>query len=151
MRAIAPNVGKYLIKQIAKTPLTKTVWYPVLKKITSVAASKTITKKGLSAFAAKAVPVIGGAASAAINIATMIPMANRLKSELRKYHLPEKEIVEVEEEDKATFADKASDALSSVAAGAVKAARGAKDAGKGMVSFAKQVGEKTKAKIEGKG
>lgn len=148
LRAIAPNVGRYVAKQIMSKPLMKTVWYPMLKKITGVVASKAITKKGLQAAATKAVPVIGGVVSAGVNVATMIPMANRLKNELRKYHLSEEEIREIEEKDRVTFGEKASDAISDMAAGTVKAVKSTKEIGGKIGGFAKQVSSKTRAKME---
>ncbi len=148
LRAISPNVGKYAAKQILSKPLTKTVWYPTLKQITKVVSSKTLTKSSLSGFATKAIPIVGGVASAGINTATMIPMANRLKNELRKYHLPEEEIVELIEEDRASFGDKASDFISDVAAGTVKAAESTRNMGKKMGKFMKDIETKTRMKIE---
>ena len=126
LRAIAPNIGKFAARQLMKKPLSKTVWYPMLKKIANIVTSKTITKKGVSGFASKAIPVVGGVISAGINVATMIPMANRLKNELRKYYLSDEEIREIEEKDQITFGEKASDVLSDVAAGSIKAVEKAK-------------------------
>jgi len=54
-----------------KKPLTKTVWYPMLKKIANIVTSKTITQKEVEGFASKALPVVGGVVSAGINVATM--------------------------------------------------------------------------------
>ena len=152
LRAIAPNVGKYAARQALKTPLTKTVWYPMLKKIANIVASKTITAKGVSGFVSKAIPVVGGVVSAGINVATMTPMANRLKNELRKYNLSEDEILEIEEKDKIAFSELASDIISDIAAGTVKTATKVKGAGKNLGEFAKQISIKTKEKInENKG
>ena len=148
LRAIAPNIGKYAARQIVKAPLTKTAWYPMLKKITSVVASKTITKKGVTEFATKAIPVVGGVISAGVNVATMVPMANRLKNELRKYYLSEEELHLLEEKEKITFGDKASDAISDVAAGSAKAINNVKSFGKSFKNFAKQVSDKTKEKMD---
>ena len=147
LRAIAPNIGKYAARQVMKKPLTKTVWYPMLKKIANVVSSKTITKKGVSGFASKAIPVVGGVVSAGINVATMVPMANRLRNELRKYHLSEEEIREIEEKEQIAFSEKASDTISDVMAGAVKAVESAKGVGKNLGAFARQISAKTKEKI----
>jgi len=148
LRAVAPNVGKYAAKQALKRPLTRTVWYPMLKKISNIVASKTMTKTSVAGFASKAIPVVGGVASAGINVATMLPMANRLKNELRKYYLTEEEIIELEEKEKVEFSEKASELVSDVAANAVKVANKTKGIGAGLSKFAKEVGDKTKAKIE---
>ena len=146
LRAIAPNVGKYAARQALQKPLTKTVWYPMLKKISNIVVSKAITKSSVAGFASKAIPIVGGVASAGINVTTMIPMANRLKNELRKYYLTEEEILELEE--KVEFSERASDVVSDVASNAVKVAKKTKGIGTGISNFAKQIGDKTKAKIE---
>jgi len=151
LKAIAPNIGKYAARQALEKPLTKTVWYPMLKKIANVIAAKGITKKSVSDFAAKAIPVVGGVVSAGVNVAVMVPMANRLKSELRKYYLSEEEIREIEEKEQITFGDRASDVISDVAAGSVKAVEKAKGMGESFGKFAKQVATKTKEKIDKKG
>jgi len=148
LRAIAPNIGKLAARQAMKKPLTKTVWYPMLKKIANVVASKTLTKKGVAGFASKAIPVVGGVVSAGINVATMIPMANRLKNELRKYYLSEEELCEIEEKEQLTFGEKASDVISDVASGSVKTIEKAKGFGKNLKDFVNQVSAKTKEKIE---
>ncbi|MGL4662187.1 MAG: EcsC family protein [Culicoidibacterales bacterium] len=148
LRAMAPNVGKYIAKQTMKATLTKTTWYPMLKKISGIVSSKTLTKKGLSSFASKAIPVVGGVASASINVATMIPMANRLKNELRKYYLSEEEILAIEKKEQASFGDKASDVISDVASGSIKTVGKAKDIGGKLSGFAKKTYSKTKEKIE---
>lgn len=150
LRAMAPNVGKYVAKQTMKATLTKTAWYPMLKKISGIVSSKALTKKSLSSFAAKAIPVAGGVFSAGINVATMIPMANRLKNELRKYYLSEEEILEIDKKEQMSLGDKASDVLSDAASVSVKAAGKAKDVGEKFGDFAKLTYSKTKEKLDKK-
>lgn len=147
LRAITPNVGRYAAKQIISKPLTKTIWYPALKKITAIVSQKTITKTSLAGITTKAIPIVGGVASAGINMATMIPMANRLKEELRKYHLSESELMLVVESDKKSFGDKASDLFSDVLAGGAKSVENTKKLGSKFSSFLKDVESKTKSKI----
>ena len=156
LRTIAPNVGKYAAKQFMKSAPTKGMLYPIIKKISAVIFGKSVTKKGTAGVLAKAVPIAGGVISAGINIAAMIPTANRLKYELRKYHMSEEELRlieekeqrEKEEKEEKTFADSASDALANVSAGSVKAVGKVKDIGKGFGNFAQKVATKTKEKIE---
>ena len=147
LRAISPNVGKYVGNQIITKPLTKTVWYPMLKNITKVVTGKTLTKSGVQGFATKAIPVIGGVASAGINVATMVPMANRLKNELRLYHLPENEVIDILIEDRKTVGDKASDLISSAVAGTVNAVNETKKLGTKFEGFFKDIDAKTKKKL----
>jgi hypothetical protein len=119
----------------------------MLKKICSVVAQKTITKKGLSEFVAKAIPVVGGGVSVAVNVAVMLPMANRLKNELRKYYLSEEEIQELEAKEQVTFSDKASDVASDVAAGVINTVQKTREFGQEFGRFAKVVCDKTKSKL----
>lgn len=148
LRVISPNVGKYVSKQIMVTSVTKTAWYPMLKSVSKVVSTKTLTKTSLSGFASKAIPVVGGVASAGINAATMTPMAHRLKNELRKYHLPEEEIIEIIETEHKSFSDRTGDVISDIAAGSINAITSAKQKGKAIGLSLKEVGTKTKAKIK---
>jgi len=82
VRVMSANAAKYTSKKIMNTALTKTVWYPLLKKVTAVVASKTITKKGLASVASKSIPVIGGVTSGGITYVSMNHESNRLNDEL---------------------------------------------------------------------
>ncbi|MDR0846083.1 MAG: EcsC family protein [Lactobacillales bacterium] len=84
LRVAAQNSAKYAAKQVMTKALTKTAWYPLLKKISAVVAAKTLTKQGLAKGVAKIIPIIGGVASGALTFATMKPMGKRLKKELAK-------------------------------------------------------------------
>jgi ribosomal protein S13 len=75
---------------------------------------------------------VGGVVSAGLNIATMIPMANRLKNELRKYYLSEEEIHEIEEKEQITFSEKTSDIISDVAAESAETVKKLKGIGKNL-------------------
>ena len=73
MRAVA--------KKIAAKALTKTWYYPIVKKIAAMLGQKMVKStfaKGVS----KAVPVLGGAISGGLTLATFKPMAHRLKKHL---------------------------------------------------------------------
>lgn len=71
------KVGANLGKQVAARALTKTVWYPVLKKVGALVGQK-ITKKTVEKTITKAVPVIGGVVSGALSFVTFRPMGARL-------------------------------------------------------------------------
>ncbi|MEE5182121.1 hypothetical protein LVU50_02045 [Latilactobacillus sakei subsp. carnosus] len=60
----------------------KTLWYPLLKKITRIVAGKTLTKKGLASGIAKIVPVVGEVTSGSITMIGMEMSAKKLNSEL---------------------------------------------------------------------
>lgn len=84
VRVMSKNASVYLAKKIMNTALTKTWWYPLLKSISKVVASKTLTKQGLTRITTKALPIVGGVLSGGLTFATMRPAADRLRSELAK-------------------------------------------------------------------
>lgn len=83
VRVLSVQLSKTALKKIPQKALTKTFWYPILKKIASFIGIK-LTKKTFSQGVSKAVPVIGGFISGGINFASMMPMANRLNDTLDK-------------------------------------------------------------------
>lgn len=73
MRAVA--------KKVAAKALMKTWYYPIVKKVAAMLGQKMVKAtfaKGVS----KAVPILGGAISGGLTLATFKPMANRLKKHL---------------------------------------------------------------------
>ncbi len=73
MRAVA--------KKVAAKALTKTWYYPIVRKIASMLGQRMIKAtfaKGVS----KAVPILGGAISGGLTLATFKPMAYKLKKHL---------------------------------------------------------------------
>lgn len=69
-------------KSIEKQALTKTVWYPVIKKVMAVMGVK-VTKKSFANVVAKGVPLLGGAISGGLTWAAYKPGATSLKNHLR--------------------------------------------------------------------
>ena len=69
-------------KSIEKQALTKTAWYPILKKVLAVLGVK-VTKQNFASTVAKGVPILGGVVSGGITWATYKPGANSLKNHLR--------------------------------------------------------------------
>lgn len=84
IRIASANTAKYASKKIMTTALMQTAWYPLLKNISKVVASKTLTKKTLAGAASKAVPLIGGIASGGLTAFTMSIAAKKLNAELIK-------------------------------------------------------------------
>ena len=74
---LAREVGKNMGKKITQQALTKTTWYPLLKKIGAM-VGKRVVKESVGKAVAKVVPVVGGAISGAITYATFRPMGGRL-------------------------------------------------------------------------
>jgi len=73
--------GPLIGARIAAKPLTKTLWYPILKTILRNIGVK-ITKKSVGNFIGKAVPVIGGVVSGSVSYVIYKAMANKLAQSL---------------------------------------------------------------------
>lgn len=83
VRVLSTQLSKTALKKIPQKALTKTFWYPILKKTTNL-VGVSLTKKTFAQGVSKVVPVVGGVISGGINFASMIPMANRLNDTLDK-------------------------------------------------------------------
>lgn len=81
VRVLSTQISKTVLKKLPQQALTKTFWYPIVKKTCNMVGIH-ITKKTLAQGVSKAVPVIGGFISGGINFASMMPMANRLNDAL---------------------------------------------------------------------
>ena len=77
VKVTSEAVGKTVGKKVAAKALTKTTWYPLVKKVGALVGQK-ITKKTVEKTITKAVPVVGGVVSGAITFATFRPMGGRL-------------------------------------------------------------------------
>lgn len=69
--------GANLGKQVAAQALTKTAWYPLVKRVGAL-VGKQVTKKTVEKTIAKAVPVAGGLVSGGLTYLTFRPMGHRL-------------------------------------------------------------------------
>lgn len=81
VRVMSTQLSKTALKKIPQIALTKTFWYPILKKIANFIGI-SLTKKTFAQGVSKVVPVIGGVISGGINFASMMPMANKLNDTL---------------------------------------------------------------------
>lgn len=83
-------------KRVAAKALTKTWYYPIVKKIAAMLGQKMVKAtfaKGVS----KAVPILGGAISGGLTLATFKPMAHRLRKHLSTMaHMSPEEFAEYE-------------------------------------------------------
>ncbi|MGP5660375.1 hypothetical protein [Corynebacterium falsenii] len=75
--------GQNIGKKVASQALTKTTWYPLLKKTGAIVGQK-ITRKTVEKTIAKAVPIIGGVISGGLTYATFRPLGHRLADSLEK-------------------------------------------------------------------
>ena len=71
------NVGK----KVAAQALTKTAWYPLVKKVGAMVGQK-VTKKTVEKTITKAVPLVGGVVSGGMTYVTFRPMGHRLADTL---------------------------------------------------------------------
>ena len=83
VRVLSTQISKTALKKIPQKALTKTFWYPIVKKTANL-VGVSVTKKTFAQGVSKAVPIIGGVISGSINFASMMPMANRLNETLDK-------------------------------------------------------------------
>ena len=81
--ATSKKAAAVLGKKVAARALTKTAWYPLLKKVAAWIGVK-LTKQSVGKAVTKAVPVLGGFLSAGITYITFKPMGVRLATELKK-------------------------------------------------------------------
>lgn len=81
LRKTAKVAAEKWAKKVTAMALTKTNWYPIVKKVASYIGIK-ITKKTTGKVVGKAIPVIGGAISGTMTYVSFKPMTKRLKSKL---------------------------------------------------------------------
>ncbi|MCM0647198.1 SHOCT domain-containing protein [Clostridium swellfunianum] len=81
LRVISANMSKQILKKLPQKTLTKTVSYPIIKKIAALLGVK-LTKDTFAKGLSKAIPIIGGVVSAGMTYASMKPMGERLRKTL---------------------------------------------------------------------
>lgn len=87
---------KAVAKKVAAKALTKTWYYPIVKKIAAMLGQK-IVKGTFAKGVSKAVPIIGGAISGGLTLATFKPMAHKLQKHLSTMaHMSPEEFAEYE-------------------------------------------------------
>ena len=123
VRVLSAQMAKTALKKIPQKALTKTFWYPIIRKTCSF-VGYTLTKKTFASGVSKTIPVIGGVISGTINFASMMPMAKRLNETLDKasfdysdeefnkdIEVLSNENGDVSEEEKQNFKDKFTEGL----------------------------------------
>lgn len=128
----------HVVKTIERKALTKTAWYPLMKKILG-AVGVQVTKSTFAKTAGKVVPVIGGVVSGGMTYASFKPSAERLRVHLRA--LPVSGIaVDAEDAGKDVVSDALLKASEGVGHAATAATDAAKQAGAAAAEGAKEVG-----------
>ena len=77
-RTISKKAAEHWAKKLPQMALTKTSWYPIIKKIAAWLGIK-ITKDSMGKAAGKIVPILGGIVSGSLTYITFKPMAKNLK------------------------------------------------------------------------
>lgn len=80
---VAKSASNHLAKKLAAKALTKTFYYPLIKKVANsvgIRMTKNLFAKGVS----KAVPVVGAAVSGTLTYTTFNAGARRLKDKLKQ-------------------------------------------------------------------
>jgi hypothetical protein len=77
------HAGATLGKKVAAQALTKTAWYPLVKKVGAL-VGRQVTKKTVEKTITKAVPLFGGVLSGGLTYVTFRPMGNRLADTLMR-------------------------------------------------------------------
>ena len=84
---IAQMAAPAIQKNVAKKALTKTAWYPVMKKTLRLVGVK-ITRDSVGRAAGKAVPVVGGVISGSMTYVALKSQSKRLQATLREIPAP---------------------------------------------------------------
>lgn len=83
LRAGGVAIAKQVMKTVPQKALTKTLWYPILKKVLKIFGIN-LTKGSLAKGMGKFIPILGGVISGGLTFATMKPMGESLQKELSK-------------------------------------------------------------------
>ena len=119
VRMLSSQIAKTTLKKLPQQALTKTLWYPLVKKIGTLIGVK-VTKNTVAKGVSKAIPIVGGVVSGGLNFASMLPMARRLAEALDKacFDYTEAEILEdyqemqaIEPEAKVSLKNRASSGI----------------------------------------
>ena len=83
LRAGGVAIAKQVMKTVPQKALTKTLWYPILKKVLKIFGIN-LTKGSLAKGMGKFIPILGGVLSGGLTFATMKSMGESLQKELSK-------------------------------------------------------------------
>lgn len=81
LKILSARLSQQVLKKLPQQALTKTVYYPIIKKVAAAIGIK-ITKRTFAQGLSKAIPIIGGIISGGLTYASMKPMGNRLRETL---------------------------------------------------------------------
>lgn len=101
---IAKGAAGVAAKKIAQKSLTKTVYYPIVKKVAAALGAK-MTKDIFAKGVSKAIPIIGGVVSGGVSYATFKPMSHKLKKYLSNLDKPVETVSDDNDMDSIVDAD----------------------------------------------
>lgn len=81
LKILSAKLSQQMLKKLPQQALTKTIYYPIIKKIAAF-IGVSLTKKTFAQGLSKAIPVLGGVISGGLTYASMKPMGNRLRQAL---------------------------------------------------------------------
>ncbi|MBD5265831.1 MAG: hypothetical protein K2G00_08345 [Duncaniella sp.] len=81
VKELVEQAARHWMKRLPRMALTKTAWYPVIKRIAAFIGVK-LTKDGMGKAAGKVIPLLGGLVSGGLTYATFKPMAKKLNKAL---------------------------------------------------------------------
>ncbi|MFI8575338.1 bacteriochlorophyll 4-vinyl reductase [Rossellomorea aquimaris] len=81
IKFLSSSLSKQVLKKLPQKALTKTLYYPIIKKIAGYIGVK-LTKESFAKGISKAIPIVGGVVSGSITYSTMRPMGKRLAETL---------------------------------------------------------------------
>lgn len=94
IKALSAQLSKQALKQLPKKALTKTVYFPIIKKMSAIIGVK-MTKDTFAKGVSKMIPLAGGVISGGLTFASMTKMGNRLQHALEdSLNMTEEELVE---------------------------------------------------------
>lgn len=100
IKALSAQLSKEALKKIPNKALTKTMYYPIIKKMSAMIGVK-MTKDTFAKGISKMIPLAGGVISGGITYSSMTKMGNRLMNTLEEgVNMTEAEFVESVEEVK---------------------------------------------------
>lgn len=83
IRKVSKAFAAQVAKKLPQKALTKTVYYPIIKK-TAYWLGVKLTRKSFSNVLSKSIPIIGGVISGGLTAATFRPAAKRLQKKLER-------------------------------------------------------------------
>ncbi|WP_419959481.1 bacteriochlorophyll 4-vinyl reductase [Psychrobacillus sp. BM2] len=83
MKVLSSKLSQQALKKIPNKALSKTLYYPIIKKIAAFIGVK-LTKDTFAKGVSKVIPVVGGIVSGGLTFASMSKMGNRLTTSLQQ-------------------------------------------------------------------